>query len=141
GAAGFRPRPQGAGWAGRIAGGESLPARAAARLRFASSPERGRFAGCADAARARGYLDDADLHPCARRAFETPARRAPPAGARRLTSEGPADTFPPLWTHRASRPPRASGRPRANIIRLPENGRIACSHISISKSRSPNSKA
>ena len=69
---------------GGIAGRQGQPARAAPCLREPPAPERRGFAGRAGAARPFRHLDDADLHPCARRAAEEHgARPASDGGARR----------------------------------------------------------
>ena len=65
--AGVCARSQGAGGTRRDFVGPGCAACAAPRLCQPSAAGRRRSAGGADAARARRYLDDADLYPCARR--------------------------------------------------------------------------
>src|SRR5262245_61318043 len=77
----FCARAQGARSGLRYRTGAFEPARVAARLCQPSLAQRRRLAGRTNSARARGYFDHANLHPCAGRAAEdTGARSASAIG-------------------------------------------------------------
>ena len=107
------------GLAGRagISVGPAQPARAAARLREPSARGRRRPPDRADPARPRRYLNDADLHPCARRAAARAGRKPSSAGGQSVTGRTPIEPSP-LCGHFMTRGSAGAGGGPPKILTL-----------------------